>query len=66
MASYYTAEQLQNIYGANIAATAASQALFNADNLAPLSYEDIQSTAQAPSVLPAQKQSLSGGISSWP
>ena len=64
MANYYTAEQLQNIYGANIAATAASQALFNADNLAPLSYEDIQSTAQAPSVLPAQKQSLSGGISS--
>ena len=34
------------------------------NNLAPLSYEDIQSTAQAPSVLPAQKQSLSGGISS--
>jgi len=64
MADYYTAEQLQNIYGANIAAEAASQALFNADNLAPLSYEDIQSTAQAPSVLPAQKQSLSGGISS--
>ena len=64
MANYYTAEQLQNIYGANIAAAAASQALFNADNLAPLSYEDIQSTAQAPSVSPAQDLSLSGGISS--
>ena len=54
MADYYTAEQLQNIYGDN----------FNSDNLAPLSYEDIQSTAQAPSVSPAQDQSLSGGITS--